>query len=406
MRRSIRLVAAAGVLLSTPIAVPPAFADAPDAFYRPSAQAVKKGGPGTVIRTRPASGASVLADAARVTTVIYRSTDVNGRRVAMSGTLLTPRGRPPKQGWPLVTWSHMTTGAADVCAVSSARSSDTEIAHMTQGDDVVARLLRAGVAVAKPDYEGLGTPGPHPYLIGDSLATSTADLASAVRRLDGRIGRRWVAAGQSEGGVAALFAAEAGRRLPSNLDLVGVAAFVPPTQMDTLIRLLEPVPLALGPQTTGQLVALAGLIIKGAATVDPVLARQLPDGGLSTKAWSRWSHLEDRCFGDLTATSSWGGLAPAQVAGTKRSTVLPRLYAVIRDNDVRSLRLRNVPVRLDIGLLDVVVPVVLSEHLIATYRSRGVDLTVGRWLTGHSPVTDDGFAAGPAAAWIVDRFSR
>ena len=372
-----------------------------DGFYAPSPKKVAAGKTGTVIASRPATGASVLADAGRVTTIVYRSTGIDGRRVAMSGTVLVPKGKAPKTGWPLVTWSHMTTGAADRCATSSAVSTDTEIQHMTQGDAIVSRLLKSGVAVAKPDYEGVGTPGPHPYLIGDSLATSTADMASAARRLDGRIGRRWVAAGQSEGGVAALFTGEAGRRLPSNVDLVAVSAFVPPTRMDTLIALLKPIPLNLGPELTGQLVGLAGLIVKGASLVDPTLATALPAGGLSERAWTLWPHLEDRCYFDLAKADSWGGLAPAQVLGKRGNEVLGRLNAVIRDNDVRSLKLRNVPVRLDVGVLDLVVPIVFSEELISTYQSRGVNLTVGRWLAGHSPVTDEGYAAAPAANWII-----
>lgn len=398
-----RLVGTAAAIVLTAVTAGPTTAHAAaasDSFYRPSA-AETKGPAGTVIRSRPAIGVSVLPDAGRVTTVIYRSTNVNGKRVAMSGTVLVPRGKTPRGGWPLVTWSHMTTGAADVCAVSSARSDATELDHMTQGDAVVSRLLRAGVAVAKPDYEGVGTAGPHPYLIGDSLATSTIDMAAAARRLDKGISGTWVAAGQSEGGVAALFVAEKERRLPRGLNLVGVSAFVPPSRMDTLIQLFQPIPLALGAETTGQLVALSGLIMKGAATVDPVLAAQLPRGGLSKRAWALWSHLEDRCFNDLTSTKSWGGLAPSQVAGPQSTDVMNRLMAVVRDNDVRNLTLRDIPVRIDIGILDIVVPIALSENLLSTYRARGVNLTTGRWLAGHSQVTDDGQSAATASQWIV-----
>ena len=399
-----RLVGSAVAIVLTAVVVGPTTAQAAassDSFYRPSAAKTKEGKAGTVIHSRPATGVSVLPDAGRVTTVIYRSTNVNGKRVAMSGTVLLPHGKAPRGGWPLVTWGHMTTGAADVCAVSSARSDASELDHMTQGDAVVSRLLRAGVAVAKPDYEGVGTAGPHPYLIGDSLATSTIDLAAAARRLNEQIGSKWVAAGQSEGGVAALFVAEKGRRLPSGLKLVGVSAFVPPTRMDTLIQLFQPIPLALGAETTGQLVALSGLIMKGAATVDPVLAAHLPRGGLSDRAWALWPHLEDRCFNDLTSTKSWGGLAPSQVAGRQSTDVMKRLMAVVRDNDVRNLNLRSVPVRIDIGILDVVVPIALSEGLLSTYRSRGVNLTTGRWLAGHSQVTDEGQSAAAASQWII-----
>ena len=65
------------------------------------------------------------------------------------------------------------------------------------------------------------------------------------------------------------------------------------------------------------------------------------------------------------------------------------------------LELVDVPVRIDSGIFDVVVPITSAEQLAATYRAKGVDLTYQRWFSGHSPVTDNGVAAGPAAEWIA-----
>ena len=57
------------------------------------------------------------------------------------------------------------------------------------------------------DYEGLGTPGVHPYLIGKSEGRSTLDIIRAARQLDSRIGTRIAITGHSQGGHAALWAA-------------------------------------------------------------------------------------------------------------------------------------------------------------------------------------------------------
>jgi dipeptidyl aminopeptidase/acylaminoacyl peptidase len=75
------------------------------------------------------------------------------------------------------------------------------------------RWLKAGYAVVQTDYEGLGTPGDHPYLIGVSEGRSVLDMVRAARKLDSSLGKRVVIAGHSQGGHAALWAAS--RRLSS-----------------------------------------------------------------------------------------------------------------------------------------------------------------------------------------------
>ena len=50
--------------------------------------------------------------------LLYRSTGLDGGRIAVSGSLALPKGKPPKGGWPLITYAHGTTGAADACAPS------------------------------------------------------------------------------------------------------------------------------------------------------------------------------------------------------------------------------------------------------------------------------------------------
>ena len=67
--------------------------------------------------------------------------------------------------------------------------------------------VKRGWAVVKTDYEGLGTPGPHPYLAGASAARGTIDIVTAARHLHPGIGRRWAVMGHYQGGHAALFTA-------------------------------------------------------------------------------------------------------------------------------------------------------------------------------------------------------
>jgi len=371
-----------------------------------AAPARERTGPGTVVAQHRATGPSRLAPAGRATVLRYRTTSVAGRVVPATGLLLVPRRTPPRGGWPLVTYAHMTTGSADECAPTRSTRSSTELRRMTQGDAVARRLLRAGVAVARPDYEGLGVPGPHPYLMGESLATATVDLVRAARRFDHRIGRDWVAAGHSEGAVAALFTGRAGLRLPSYVRLRGVVAFTPVTRMDLLIQGLRHLPVA-GPGIDG-LVALAGLIIGGTSTMDPRLSWLLHHGGLSARAEALLPDLEDRCLVELTRHDSWGGLAPSEIVGRRGEEAVGRLLRVLRGQDVRTLHLRRgMPVRVDAGVLDAVAPLPLTEELVATYRSRGTAVTYRRWPTaGHSQVVEPENAVGPAVRWILARFGQ
>ena len=72
---------------------------------------------------------------------------------------------------------------------------------------LLQRWLKAGYAVVRTDYEGLGTPGVHQYLVGKSEGRSVLDAVRAARALEPRCRKRFVIAGHSQGGHAALFAA-------------------------------------------------------------------------------------------------------------------------------------------------------------------------------------------------------
>src|SRR3954469_17730852 len=68
---------------------------------------------GDLIWARNVTGQPALAQASSNRVVLYRSTGLDGRPVAVSGTVSLPKGKAPKGGWPVVTWAHGTTGIAD-----------------------------------------------------------------------------------------------------------------------------------------------------------------------------------------------------------------------------------------------------------------------------------------------------
>jgi alpha-beta hydrolase superfamily lysophospholipase len=161
--------------------------------------------------------------------VLYHSRAVDGRDIAVSGVVVAPTGKAPKRGRAVVSWAHGTTGIADACAPSKGPSVASNLPY-------VRDLIDAGYVVAATDYEGLGTPGGHPYLVGESEGRGVLDAARAARRLDGTgAGRDLVVFGHSQGGHAALFAGELARTYAPELRLDGVVAAAPPADLDVIL---------------------------------------------------------------------------------------------------------------------------------------------------------------------------
>jgi len=74
-------------------------------------------------------------------------------------------------------------------------------------------MVAAGFAVVAADYAGLGTPGPHQYDNKIPQANDVLYSIPAARTAVPALGRRWVAIGHSQGGVAVWGVAELEVRL-------------------------------------------------------------------------------------------------------------------------------------------------------------------------------------------------
>ncbi len=91
------------------VALAPAAAEAkkvvkgPDgeAFYKPPKKLPK--GHGKLIWHRKAPNLVASSDHARTDRVLYTSKSPQGERVAVSGSVSVPKGKPPKGGWPVIT---------------------------------------------------------------------------------------------------------------------------------------------------------------------------------------------------------------------------------------------------------------------------------------------------------------
>ena len=185
------------------------------------------GEPGAVVRQEIAAGAPEGSTAWRI---LFRSTDLRGHPVLDSGMLVVPDGPAPAGGRTIVSWAHPTTGSAEKCAPS--RSLDPYV--WMEG---LPELLQQGYAVVGTDYAGMGVPGPDSYLIGETEGRNVLDAARAARGLLGAAASdRVLLWGHSQGGQAALFAAQEQRAYAPELDLRAVAVAAPATDLASLLR--------------------------------------------------------------------------------------------------------------------------------------------------------------------------
>ncbi|MBF0850145.1 lipase [Gluconobacter sp. R75690] len=188
------------------------------AFYQPPAQLPS--GPGNMIRTEEIQGKHLPDNAGLAVRTLYTSVSGVGdpAPVAVSGQIIFPKGTPPKGGWPIVAWEHGTTGIADICAPSWRGYFSRDRAYLD-------RWLAAGFAVVASDYQGLGTPGPHPYLMYRPEGYSVLNgLRASLQQYKGTLRNQIVLVGQSQGGGAALGTGWLAPQYAPDLHVLGTVA--------------------------------------------------------------------------------------------------------------------------------------------------------------------------------------
>jgi fermentation-respiration switch protein FrsA (DUF1100 family) len=155
--------------------------------------------------------------------ILYLSTSVKGKPIAVSGLAAVPTGAGEDR--PVLSWAHGTTGIADECAPSKLPLEGMEAR-------LLEPFLEEGWIVTATDYEGLGTPGRHPYIAGISEGRGTLDAVRAAKQLpDANAGDDTIVWGHSQGGHAALFANQLASTWTPELKLDGTVAGAPPSEL-------------------------------------------------------------------------------------------------------------------------------------------------------------------------------
>lgn len=180
--------------------------------------------PGTLLRSQPMDTYLIpgVRMRARAFRVLYRSTGAVGEPTAVSGTVMLPEARKRGGALPLIGFAVGTHGIGDHAAPSRLLASGRDWEASLMG-----HVLARGFAVAVTDYQGLGTPGDHVYMVGRALGKNVLDamraaceLVPAELAIDGPAG----IIGYSEGGAAAAWAAQLQPSYAPEMALAGVAA--------------------------------------------------------------------------------------------------------------------------------------------------------------------------------------
>jgi alpha-beta hydrolase superfamily lysophospholipase len=281
------LSAVADMVALGPVAM--ASAAAPDAPARPAdgslrcAPGVPVGPDGAAFYTPPSPlpsghhGDLIWADRvsaprrSHACRILYMSTLHDGTPVAVSGIVLWPDGSGPdgsgpdgsglggsgrdgsgrddsgpRDGRPVVAWAHGTVGGPQQCAPSAPPKPAVDLDdyfsfQSPYGIDVgvpaLTDFLAEGDVVVATDYQGLGTPGVHQYVVAATETNNVLDSVLAARQIRAaHAGHDTAVLGWSQGGGAALFVGQDATGYARDVHVVGVAALAPAADLGPEFR--------------------------------------------------------------------------------------------------------------------------------------------------------------------------
>jgi hypothetical protein len=336
--------------------------------------------PGTLIKYTEVPSAGIDGTTYRI---MYVSEDTLGKPIAVTGLVMVPHSAAPTGGYPVVSWAHGTNGMAPQCAPSL---------HPATAVPFQNQLLQKGWEVVASDYQGEGTPGPLPYLVGTLAARNTIDIVRAVQHMKpAHASSTYAVWGHSEGGQTAMFALHIASSYAPELHLVGVVAGAPPSQLQLIYTFLQT-----SPYRFYLLMAAVGFN-KGygdtAAPLTEVLTRQgmklIP---LVTQA----------CFTSLEKKTDSYKLS----ALVKTNPFdLPKWKKLIEENDPGDFtEPASAPLLMPQGGADEQIPVASTQILTTHLCKIGQD--VERWIyPGQSHAGVIQYYMADMVHWLTDRFA-
>ncbi|MFW1946724.1 alpha/beta hydrolase family protein [Acinetobacter bereziniae] len=309
----------------------------------------------------------------------YKMKGINGTEVQATSLVFTPKTVAPAGGWPIVVWAHGTTGVADQCAPSRNVMND----HIK---GMISKFLAAGYVVVAPDYEGLGEPGGkelHPFLNLKSEAYSITDAVVATRNwLGSKASNQWVTVGHSQGGQAALGAAQYAAR--ANLDYKGTVAVAPASQLKLILSAgnfsVENATPTQQIPVYASLDTFTALIAAGLRNTNPTLdysqVFKVPTDAIAKNAESVcYDVLGLQFAGAMTKYAITNGTLKNYPRTTDTFTTLPVVQKFL-DVDSQPLQVQvKTPVVIYQGGADTTVPKIATDTLYGTAKSFGTQVS-------------------------------
>lgn len=248
--------------------------------------------PGTILSIQT-QDTDLFSNASQRFLINYRSRGVQSEPIVASGFILLPKGKAPKDGWPILAWAHGTTGTADTCAPSNDFAGGPVHAYQQIAAQALNAWLARGYAVVAPDYQGLGTPGGHSYMNAQSQLHTVVDAVRAVHLLKPyQFSKNWYVMGHSQGGAASLSVAAYGQKDAPDMNLRGAIALAPGGyQYEGIAEYV-----ATQPKIDPSVAAFFPIVLLGAEAADPSIA---PKNLVSPEMEKVLNMARNRCLSEL-----------------------------------------------------------------------------------------------------------
>lgn len=319
------------------------------------------------------------AVAAESSVMTYKMLGQNGKETMATTLLFVPGGPTPAGGWKIVAWAHGTTGVADQCAPSRNITNP-----VIQG--MISQFLEAGYVVVAPDYEGLGEPSGrelHPFLNVKSEAYSITDAVVAARSYlaeQGKlVSRQWMTVGHSQGGQAALGAAQYESR--AKLDYKGTIAVAPASNLTAILALgnasVENAPIEQKIGMYSQLDTFTALIAAGLRNLTPSFSYsdvfKTPTNEIARQAESDCYDVLGQKFGAaMLDYASKNNNSLTNYPRTQTNFMTVSLVKTFLETDSQPAQVKlSQPVVIYQGAKDTTVPKGATDALVSVAQNKG-----------------------------------
>lgn len=337
-------------------------------------------GPGDVVSSRQIWAPGF--EYAKVWKITYRSTSVHGTANTVSGTVIVPNGANAQT--PIIGYGPGTHGLGDQCAPSVGLQRGNEF----EGG-LIHQYARKGFAVAVTDYEGLGTPGEHTYVVGRAQSNAVLDIVRAAQRHpNAGLGSKAPVAvvGYSQGGGTAGWAAETAPSYAPELNIKVFSVGAPPANLRNTARYND-----------GD--AEMGLVLAAAVGMDTAYPELALENELTPAGQTAFADIRDDCGSDF---GKYGG-HPLDYYATPGLIDRPDWAARLDQQNLGTKGPRT-PVLLYHSTGDEILPVADSTTLKSAWCGKGSNVTYWRTNTGAHGETA-AYLSPLVTAWVADRLA-